>query len=81
MTYIERELLLDKSKKLAGSPFGAPLIIAEIEKAKREDVVKVVRCKDCKHYHNSGYCIQIGMSKDRFMNDFCSRGESRGSTE
>ena len=46
----------------------------------RNDVVKVVRCKDCKHYIGNYCCRDI---KDRtnmfFMkeNDYCSYGERK----
>ena len=37
MENIEKEPLLEKAKSLSGSPFAAPLIIAEIEKSKTTD--------------------------------------------
>lgn len=53
------------------------------------DVVEVIRCKDCKHWQNSG--SKMGESFDnmqyvggcewscfrRFENDFCSYGEKK----
>jgi hypothetical protein len=44
------------------------------------DVVKVVRCKDCKHYENKNinllpHCTLCGTTK--FEDDFCSCGERR----
>ena len=34
----------------------------------------VVQCKDCEHWHHSGYCKKLGIQHDRFANDFCSYG-------
>lgn len=48
-----------------------------VKKTQTVDVVPVVRCKDCKHFHHSGYCKLIGMEADRFSSDFCSYGERR----
>ena len=45
MEYIEKQLLLKKSKKIMNSAFAAPLIIAEIEKAQAADVEKVIYAK------------------------------------
>ena len=47
MSYIKREPLLQIAKELQGSAFGGPLIVRAIEEAPAEDVVEVVRCKDC----------------------------------
>jgi len=47
-----------------------------------KDIVKVVRCKDCKHY-KSGYCYlnpntyESDIIFARSFEDFCSRGESK----
>lgn len=43
----------------------------------RADVVKVVRCKDCKHFDHSGFCKKIGMNFVKFGSDFCSYGERK----
>lgn len=50
--------------------------------AKRfENIVEVVRCKDCKFWHAEGqYCDKFGVLWDEFYtspNDYCSRGERR----
>ena len=37
------------------------------------DVVQVVRCKDCKHWNN-GDCYRLELS---MPNDFCSYGEAK----
>lgn len=42
-----------------------------------KDLVEVVRCKNCEHWHRSGYCKKLGMEHDRFERDFCSYGERR----
>ena len=39
----------------------------------KHDVVEVVRCKDCKHWHN-GDCYRLELS---LPNDFCSYGERK----
>ena len=41
------------------------------------DMVEVVRCKDCKHWHN-GDCYRLELS---LPNDFCSYGERKGEGE
>ena len=39
------------------------------------DVVPVVRCKDCKHYNGHRYCINI--AETVLDDDFCSYGERK----
>ena len=46
--YIERNSLLKDVKQIEGV-FAAPLIIRKIESAPVEDVVKIVRCRECTH--------------------------------
>ena len=44
------------------------------------DVVPVVRCKDCKHYYYSAYamrCVCDFDNKEWGKDDFCSYGERR----
>ena len=43
---------------------------------RREDVVEVVRCADCKHFHGDGLECRWGMYA--YEDDFCSNGERRG---
>lgn len=38
------------------------------------DVVKIVRCKDCKFYSVNGHCGVLGFCEP---DEFCSRGERR----
>lgn len=44
--YIDRQKLLEKAKSHLNSPFGAALIIAEIENALTADVVEIELLKD-----------------------------------
>lgn len=46
--YIERNSLLGEVKQAKGA-FAAPLIIKKIESAPAEDVLKIVRCRECIH--------------------------------
>ena len=47
-----------------------------IDNAPTEDVVKVVRCKDCKHRNPNGYkCLRDNLWHDD--DDFCSYGERK----
>ena len=42
-------------------------------RAEDQDMVKVVRCKDCKHYDQEGICSIVGGVWDEY--EFCSEGE------
>lgn len=74
--YIEREALMRNLKQFAPEQL-TPLIESLIQKQPAADVVKPVRCKDCKNYElmkatNSHFCNEFGgYVKDE---DFCSRG-------
>lgn len=67
--------------------YGLTGVISEkIKKAIKEseaaDVVEVVRCKDCKHYHNTqcfhpSYGDDCAINTERAENDFCSYGERK----
>lgn len=53
---------------------------AELEKVKSDDVVEVVRCKDCCYrsdcaIHGSEYCVWYESLVD--TNDFCSAGKRK----
>ncbi len=58
-------------------------VAAHIAKtAPAADVVEVVRCKDCKHYHNTqcfhpSYGDDCAINTERAENDFCSYGERK----
>lgn len=54
--YIDREDLLKNLKQFAPEHL-TPLIVSLIEKQPTADVVEVIRCKDCKHYHQfTSFC-------------------------
>lgn len=51
-----------------------------IENLSALDVVPVVRCKDCKHWHEFGEfydCKLVRGLTDTSQNDYCSYGERR----
>ena len=50
--YINKQELLEKAKAHLNSPFGAPLIIAEIEKANGVEVNELM--PDAKNWKNEG---------------------------
>lgn len=59
---------------------GISAVIKELEIMPNEDVVKIVRCKDCKYY--SKMYKLCSCRSDKFNvylndNDFCSYGERR----
>lgn len=61
-----------------GDRRGVETCIMELEYAPTVDAVPVVRCKDCKFYHDKGYCTKItGLSRIKPEEDFCSRGERK----
>lgn len=70
------------NSKLHTPLFKADDIFTALENAPAVDAVEVVRCKDCKHYHDFEThfdCNHIcGMDYVQ-PNDFCSYGEKRGS--
>ena len=76
--YISKQQIFKKAREHQNSPFGIPVIMAEIEKA---DVVKVARCKDCRHWIKnsnmqtdaSGCCFYHRI--DTYEDDFCSYGD------
>lgn len=53
-----------------------------IEKLKKEDLVYVVRCKDCKYFNKAGCSIEIVDDSDRPQeDDYCSFGERKQNNE
>ena len=63
---------------------GISAVIKELETMPNEDVVKIVRCKDCKYY--SKMYKLCSCRSDKFNvylndNDFCSFGEKRAGNE
>ena len=89
--YIDRVALLktifpydaaDKSK----FAINAKVVEKAIKGASTADVVEVVRCKDCKHFHEYkikggiagwGKCEAIAMDIDLMANDYCCYGERK----
>ena len=91
--YIDKKKIIDKlSEELdilveeGHMPEGYLTALSLIETIQAEDVVSVVRCKDCKHWLNKtgiGWCeINSRMSLDGhwnpfYENDYCSYGERK----
>ena len=75
----ESDLIIRMFYNLKGSPRPRAIDIADvikrIEDFSTEDVVKVVRCKDCKFYGNGDCSVQSVRSM--YPNDYCSYGERR----
>lgn len=79
--YIKRGPLLKAVKAISGC-FSTPLIIRAIETAKAEDVVEVVRCKECKYYEIHKPSVTLNCERDGKLipmmpNDFCSYGKRK----
>ena len=97
--YIERNELIAECERAIKSANEYRMAVVDHEfidivKAQyvEEDVVEVVRCKDCKHYHEYlhhttkeptgwGKCTSIAMDIDMMANDFCSYGERKAGNE
>lgn len=89
--YIERGAILQEmtTKPLPGDAQHLYLAMRNIvKKAPTADVVEVVRCGECEHFHEYnvagtkdpsgwGKCEQISMDVDLTINDFCSYGERK----
>ena len=53
-------------------------IINEVAKVSSDNLVEVVRCKDCKWFNNIGCAIKIVDDSDKPKdNDYCSYGDRR----
>ena len=80
MEYINKQQILKKAKEHQNNPFGASLIIAEIEKADED----LIRCKDCRDYVPNVLDIGVGYCNENYRemreDGFCSYGkrEKRG---
>ena len=59
---------------------GAHKIVDRIRSAPAVDVVEVVRCKDCRHYHHGACTNDFALNLMR-ENDYCSYGERRAEKE
>lgn len=93
MPYIDSEALKKKIFPYGMADNGnyginAKSVMVAIEDAPAVDAVEVVRCGECKHFHEYpvvgtndpsgwGKCTKIGMDIDLTINDFCSYGERR----
>lgn len=75
----ESDLIIRMFYNLKGSPRPRAIdianVIKRIEDFHTEDVVEVVRCKDCKFYGNGDCSVQSVRSM--WPNDYCSYGERR----
>lgn len=75
----ESDLIIRMFDNLKGTPRPKTIDIADvikkIEEFPTEDVVEVVRCKDCKFYGNGDCSVQSVRSM--YPNDYCSYGERR----
>ena len=78
----ESDLIIRMFDNLKGTPRSKTIDIADvikrIENFPTEDVVEVVRCKDCKFYGNGDCSVQSVRSM--WPNDYCSYGERRNSS-
>ena len=76
---LESDLIIRMFDNLKGTPrpktIGIADVIKRIEDFHTEDVVEVVRCKDCKFYGNGDCSVQSVRSM--WPNDYCSYGERR----
>jgi hypothetical protein len=88
MTYIEREALIKEFDKISDHDVDVDEAIELIADFPAADVVKVVRCKDCKHiygpYDNGpdGQVFFCGYWTDQWdmeteLEGFCHSGEKR----
>ena len=75
----ESDLIIRMFDNLKGTPRPKTIDIADvikrIENFPTEDVIEVVRCKDCKFYGNGDCSVQSVRSM--WPNDYCSYGERR----
>ena len=75
----ESDLIIRMFDNLKGTPRPRAIDIADvikrIEDFSTEDIVKVVRCKDCKFYGNGDCSVQS--VRNMYPNDYCSYGERR----
>ena len=77
--YIDRAELISNLKEFANEQL-TPLIENLIQKQPTADVVEVVRCKDCKYWHQkTGYCLKHSYFKDADGMS-CSPADSRDFT-
>lgn len=90
MTYIERKALpkpvelecLDRESFKPRTVRVKAYLAEDVDKLPAADVVKVVRCKDCKHYcydkeSYDYYCEEVEGLVLADIDSFCSYGEKR----
>lgn len=73
--YIDKDKLLDDLNWFCPSEYREPFDEV-IEKQPEADVVKVIRCKDCKFYGRTGCNHSMGL-RIAFGKDYCSYAERR----
>lgn len=75
----ESDLIIRMFDNLKGTPRPKTIaitdVIKRIEEFPTEDVVEVVRCKDCKFYGNGDCSVQSVRSM--YPSDYCSYGERK----
>lgn len=74
--YIDRDKLLDDLNWIAPGD-EIRIIIKAITKQPEADVVKVIRCKDCKYYGQFS-CTNARIQHLCNENDYCSYAERKG---
>ncbi len=103
MSYIEREKaiqIIEKHMNHTAYKVSTNSIVSDVYKmatthateylrvVPAADVVEIVRCENCKHFHEYPYkgtndpsgwgkCKRINMDIDLTINDFCSYGERK----
>ena len=79
----ESDLIIRMFDNLKGTPRPKTIditdVIKRIEDFPTEDVVEVVRCKDCKFYGNGDCSVQSVRSM--YPNDYCSYGIRKENTD
>lgn len=87
--YIDRDRLLMVLERNFYGMGGADVMKQLIEAQPSDDILSVVRCKDCKHWHRAllkfedgsqadfGICDFMKDDIDTDETDFCSRGERK----
>ena len=79
----ESDLIIRMFDNLKGTPRPKTIDIADvikrIEEFPTEEVVEVVRCKDCKFYGNGDCSVQSVRSM--YPNDYCSYGIRKENTD
>lgn len=73
--YIDADKL--KQDLIHNRSFYPAIVKSAIENAPTADVVEVVRCENCRHYHaeKGGWCERHDFEFD--VGDYCSYGERR----